>query len=95
MVDDSDTAVGELILPDPFEIVSIHSIAAPSGTSGSGWYRYEISQGINSIVGYRAGSSAGVREAVEQIVQDLNRRRRNKRGRVHVVLQSKAKAGLK
>ena len=94
MVDDSDTAVGESDLPDPFEIVSIDSIAAPSGASGSDWYRYEICQGINSIVGYRAGSSTSVRKAVEQIVQDLNRRRHSKRGRVHVVLQSKAKAGM-
>jgi hypothetical protein len=88
------TEVGELNLPDPFRIVSIKSVVTPSGLSGSEWHRYEICQGSNSIVGYRAGSTESVREAVEMIVVGLNHRRRNRRGRVHVVLQSAAKAGL-
>lgn len=93
MVDNRESAGEELKLPDPFKIVSIHSVGTPNGASGSDWYRYEICQGINSIVGYRAGSSSSVREAVELIVLGLNQRRHNRRGRVHVVLQSKAKTG--
>jgi hypothetical protein len=77
-------------LPDPFEIVSIHAVAAPPGTAGANWHRYEISQGNNRIVGYRAGARATVREAVELIVVGLNLRRTRRRGRVHVVLGSKA-----
>lgn len=77
-------------LPDPFEIVSIHAVAAPPGTSGANWHRYEISQGDNRIVGYRAGAGATVSEAVELIVAGLNLRRTRRRGRVHVVLGSKA-----
>ena len=82
-------------LPDPFEIVSIRAVAAPPGTAGADWYRYEISQGDNRIVGYRAGAAGTVREAVELIVVGLNLRRTHRRGRVHVVLQSKARRGLR
>ena len=77
-------------LPDPFEIVSIRAVAPPPGTAGTNWHRYEISQGDNRIVGYRAGVDARVREAVELIVVGLNLRRTRRRGRVHVVLGSKA-----
>ena len=76
-------------LPDPFKIVSIHAVAAPPGTAGANWHRYEISQGDNRIVGYRAGAGATVREAVELIVVGLNLRRTRRRGRVHVVLGTK------
>ena len=76
-------------LPDPFRIVSIHAVTAPPGAAGANWHRYEISQGDNRIVGYRAGAGASVREAVELIVVGLNLRRTHKRGRVHVVLGSK------
>jgi hypothetical protein len=82
-------------LPDPFEIVSIQAVAAPPGTAGENWHRYEISQGRNRIVGYRAGAMGPVREAVELIVVGLNMRRTIRRGRVHVVLDSRARRGLR
>lgn len=89
MVSDADTPIpDEPELPDPFEIVSIRAVAAPPGAAGADWHRYEISQGINRIVGYRAGAGATVREAVERIVVGLNLRRTHRRGRVHVVLGS-------
>jgi hypothetical protein len=95
MTEDAQTpAAGEMALPDPYEIVSICSVSAPSGMPGADWHRYEISQGRNTIVGYRAGAADIVREAVELIVLGLNMRRTNRRGRVHVVLQSRAKRGL-
>ena len=87
-------AATELKLPDPYEIVSIRAVAAPSGASGANWHRYEISQGVNRIVGYRAGAAGIVREAVELIVVRLNTRRLSRRGRVHVVLHSRASRGL-
>jgi len=77
--------------PDPYELVSIRAVSAPVGMPGADWYRYEISQGENRIVGYRAGAVGLVREAVENIVIRLNLRRATRRGRVHVVLDSKAK----
>jgi hypothetical protein len=82
----------EAPLPDPYEVVSVHAVPAPSGTSGADWHRYEIRQGTNKIVGYRAGGIESVQLAVESIVVHLNERRRHRRGRVHVVLQSRARA---
>jgi hypothetical protein len=76
-------------LPDPFEVVSVRPVAAPNGASGANWYCYEIRQGANTIVGYRSGGIENVRLAVESIVLRLNERRRDRRGRVHVVLQSR------
>jgi len=81
-------------LPDAFEIVSIRAVSAPPGTAGTDWHRYEICQGDNRIVGYRMGAVGVVREAVELIVDGLNMRRTLRRGRVQVVLHSKASRGL-
>jgi hypothetical protein len=82
--------------PDPYELVSIRAVSAPAGTPapGADWHRYEISQGENKIIGYRAGAAETVRETVEDIVVRLNLRRTTKRGRVHVVLDSKARREL-
>ena len=96
MVTDADLVTAEAAnLPDPFEIVSIRAVAAPPGTAGTNWHRYEICQGDNTIVGYRAGAAGMVREAVQLIVVGLNMRRTHRRGRVHVVLDSKARRGLR
>ena len=95
MVSSADIVLAEQPdLPDPFEIVSIRAVAAPPGTAGANWHRYEISQGDNRIVGYRTGAAGMVREAIELIVVGLNMRRTHRRGRVHVVLGAKARRGL-
>jgi hypothetical protein len=78
----------EALLPDPYEIVSIRSVPAPTGMSGANWHRYEIKQGDNTIVGYRAGRSESVTLSLESIVLRLNERRKNSRGKVHVLLRS-------
>jgi len=85
---------GESELPDPYEIASIRAVAAPGGMPGTDWHCYEITQGNNRIVGYREGAASVVQEAVELIVVRLNMRRTIRRGRVHVVLRSKASQGL-
>ena len=96
MVSNASAATAEAPhLPDPFKIVSIRAVAAPPGTVGTNWHRYEISQGDNRIVGYRAGATGPVREAVELIVVGLNMRRTHRRGRVHVVLDSRARRGMR
>lgn len=82
-------------LPDPFEIVSIRAVSAPPGTAGANWHRYEIGQGDNRIVGYKAGATSMVREAVQLIVAGLNMRRMHRRGRVHMVLDAKPGRGLR
>lgn len=89
---ETEAAEAEPSLPDPFEIVSVRSVPAPSGASGTDWHRYEIRQGSNTITGYRAGGIENVRSAVELIVLGLNERRKRRRGRVHVVLQPRSNA---
>jgi hypothetical protein len=77
-------------LSDPFEVESILAVAAPNGSTGTHWYRYEISQGPNRIVGYRDGGIDKVTDAVRVMVTQLNERRYHRRGRVHVVLSGPA-----
>ena len=79
-------------LPDPYELVSIRAVPAPGGAAGSTWHRYEITQGRNRIVGYRDGGIDNVTLAVQAIVLGLNDRRRQRRGRVDVVLQPSSRA---
>jgi hypothetical protein len=81
-----DTDGVEAPLPNPYEIVSIRSVPAPGGAVGDNWFRYEISQGHNRITGYRDGDMEHVTLAIEAIVFRLNERRRQRGGRVHIVL---------
>jgi hypothetical protein len=90
VIEDPVPSGDDPLIPDPYEIVSIRSVTAPAGTIGSDWQRYEICQGLNTIVGFRAGGVDSVRIAVEVIVLRLNERRNHRRGRVHVVLGSQA-----
>lgn len=75
-------------IPYPFRVVSIRSVKAPPGLTGSDWYRYEICQGHNQIIGFRSGDKDKVNLAVKDIVRGLNFRRQLRRGRTHVVLGS-------
>jgi hypothetical protein len=79
-------------LADPYLLVSVLATPAPSGASGSSWHRYEISQGVNRIVGYRQGATESVKTAVEALVVQLNERRLYTRGRVHLALASSSAA---
>ena len=76
-------------------MVSVAAANAPGGTKGGDWFRYEISQGPNRIVGFRAGNEDGVTEDVRLMVVRLNERRRHRRGRVHVVLDGARRAAGK
>ncbi len=72
-------------LDHPFKVSSITRAAAPQGVSSAAdWYRYEIAQGTNAIVGHREGSLQAVTQAVAEIVTRLNERRMGKTGRVHL-----------
>ena len=73
-----------------YEIVSIQRAEPPPGGKGSNWYRYVIAfEGSNTITGCRAGSLNAVTLAVENIVDQLNERHWNKRGRADHVPQKK------
>lgn len=75
----------------PYEIVSVRRSEPPSGAEGSAWYHYVITQGTNAINGHRQGSLKAVTTAVEEIVDQLNERRLNNRGRVHLVMTPQKK----
>jgi hypothetical protein len=79
-------------LADPYRLISIVAVVAPSGAAGSRWHRYEIAQGRNTIVGYREGVLENVTVAVEGIVEQLNARRLFRNGRGHAAASSRAKA---
>ncbi len=68
----------------PFKIDSITKSEPPQGWDGTGWHRYVITQGTNTIVGHRRGSLRAVRLAVKEIVVRLNERRVGKTGRVNL-----------
>lgn len=77
----------------PFEVSSITRAEAPDGAGSATWYRYEIAQGHNEIVGHREGSLKAVTEAVAEIVLRLNERRMGKAGRVHLTPGPKKNRG--
>ena len=80
-------------LGHPYEIVSVERTDPPPGTEGSEWHHYVIAQGPNIIQGYRQGGLDTVKNAVEEIVEQLNQRRSGKRARVHLVtIPKKAKS---
>ncbi len=57
-----------------YKLKSVRTECPPSGAEGVGWHRYVITQGDNTIVGHRQGSTSGVTLAVEEIVLRLNER---------------------
>lgn len=57
-----------------YEIVSVRRSKPPLGAEGSGWYRYEITRGTNTIRGYRQGDLETVMTAVKENVVRLNER---------------------
>ncbi len=70
---------------EPFTLTSILKEEPPAGAEGIGWHRYVITQGDNTIVGHRQGSTRSVTLAVEEIVLHLNERRLHKQSRVHLI----------
>ena len=60
---------------EPFKLKSIRTERPPAGAEGIDWHRYVITQGSNTIVGHRQGSTSSVRLDVEEIVLHLNERR--------------------
>ena len=69
-----------------FKLKSIRTERPPAGAEGIGWHRYVITQGGNTIVGHRQGSTRTVALAIEEIVLHLNERRLHKQSRVHLII---------
>jgi hypothetical protein len=66
---------------EAFRLVAIRHAATPEGCAGRDWLLYEISQGRNTITGYRRGDIKAATAEVEKIVVGLNERRMSKKGR--------------
>jgi hypothetical protein len=79
-------------LDDAYRLRVIEPTSAPDGSSGKDWFTYRITQGSNSIRGYKRGSREAVTAEVEQIVVSLNERRGVRRGRVDLTTTPKAVA---
>lgn len=77
---------------EPYRLNSIAKAEAPVDGGSSNWYRYEITQGDNTIVGHRHGGLKAVTSAVEDIVDRLNERRGGKTGRVQLTPSRKRAA---
>ena len=75
---------------EDYEIVSVEPTDPPRDMVGTGWHRYIIVQGSNTIRGYQQGNIEGVRRSVEEIVARLNERRYGKSGRVHLTMSLQA-----
>ncbi len=77
---------------DAYRLLVIEPTSAPDGSGGKDWFTYRITQGPNSIRGYKRGSREAVTAEVEQIVVSLNERRGMRRGRVDLTTTPKAAA---
>jgi len=73
---------------DPFKLVAVETCEPPLPGASGAWCQYTISQGDTLISCYRQGASADVTDAATQIVAALNARRADRRGRMHIVLNS-------
>lgn len=71
-------------LGEPYELESVDKTDAPMEGDSGQWCRYTITQGANTITGYKKGSRTAVTKAAKVIVADLNERRTGRRGRVHL-----------
>lgn len=71
-------------LGEPYELESVDKTEASMEGDNGVWCRYTITQGANTITGYKKGSRTAVTKAAKVIVADLNERRTGRRGRVHL-----------
>ena len=79
------------MIDSDYEIVSVEPTDPPRDMNGSGWHRYIIRQGKNTIRGYKRGDIKSVTRAVEEIITRLNERRYGRSGRVHLTMSSSRK----
>ena len=76
----------------PYEVVSIRQVDPPPGTEGLGWHKYVIAQGgVNVIQGFRQGTLPTVGLALDEIVAQMNERRKGRRGTVNLIPKPKPK----
>lgn len=76
---------------EPYQLVSVTKSAPPAGSDGSGWFKYRIAQGTNTITGYRQGERASIEASLKETVVLLNERRSPRRGRVQLTQMRRSK----
>jgi len=69
----------ELLSIDEYSVSKIEKTDPPEGAQGE-WYRYVIELGQTTLVGSRGGTRKQVAEHAEAYVEELNLRRKSKRG---------------
>lgn len=79
------------MIDQDFEITSVLPIEPPPESGGPEWHAYVITQGHNTIRGYREGNLGDVTRAAEVIVGQLNERRMGKRARAQLVIPTSKK----
>jgi hypothetical protein len=79
------------MIDQQFEITSVLPMEPPADSAGSEWHCYTITQGDNTIRGYREGNLGSVTRAAELIVAQLNERRMGKRARAQLVIATSKK----
>lgn len=80
------------MIEQDFEVASVLPMEPPEGSEASEWHSYVITQGDNTIRGYREGNLNTVTEAAKVIVGQLNERRMGKRARAQLVIASSKKS---
>lgn len=76
---------------EPYELVSLTKSSPPPGSDGNDWFSYLISQGTNTITGYRQGDLDAIEASLKETVVALNERRSPRRGRVQLTQMRKPK----
>jgi len=79
------------MIDQDFEVSSVLPMEPPPDSEGSEWHSYTITQGDNTIRGYREGNLGSVTRAAELIVTQLNERRMGKRARAQLVIATSKK----
>jgi len=62
-----------VVLDSPYRLDSLAAAPAPRGCEGT-WQSYVISQGDNTIVGMRAGTTSEVAVVLSHYIERLNER---------------------
>lgn len=62
----------------PYSLKSLVSCQPPFKTIENNWFQYEISQGCNTITGYKCGDYEHVLESVQFNIDQLNQRQKGK-----------------
>ena len=80
------------MIEQDFVVASVLPMEPPQDSDASEWHSYVITQGDNTIRGYREGNLKTVSEAANVIVGQLNERRMGKRARAQLVIANSKKS---